>query len=68
MLIEKITGDNSKSSQSSLHNPSAAFKMFPIQINLLYKSSISHTVVWEKFTVGIFHVKNFMLKYFHLLG
>ena len=26
------------------------------------------TVVWEKFTVGIFHVKNFMLKYFHLLG
>ena len=25
-------------------------------------------VVWKNFTVGIFHVKNFMLKYFHLLG
>ena len=34
----------------------------------IYDNLAKCTVVWENFTVGIFHVKKFMLKYFHLLG
>ena len=29
------------------------------------KLYVKYCVVWENFTVGIFHVKNFMLKCFH---
>ena len=32
-----------------------------------YHGKHRSTVVWEKFTVGIFQVKKFMFKYFHLL-
>ena len=33
-----------------------------------YMHSKKYTIVWEKFTAGYFHVKMFMLKYFHRLG
>ena len=36
--------------------------------NKCYYSILYYIVVWENFTIGVFRVKNFMLRYFHLLG